>query len=342
MTPAATTPAGRGAKPRTAGAAKPRTAGAAKPRTAGAPRQSGQTAAGHRRTVRRPASPQAPRRVSGPAGGRAATAQPAAPRFTGARRPAKPRRGTARPRIHGATLGARLLAYVRALPDHPLLDKAIRGRAWIPLLGVMLVGIVAMQVEVLKLGASMGRAIERGTALQSTNELLRENVASLADDQRIERLAAARGMVMPAPAGVGFLSARSGRNVQRALANIHTPSSASFLALTTGNGAVAAALTASTAITLTASAPSAYGASSASTSPSSSTSAATTAGMASTDPSSTISAGAASASPSVPSSTTNIASATGAAVSHLPGSATSSGSTIPASPATGTSTSSGQ
>ena len=38
----------------------------------------------------------------------------------------------------------------------------------------------------------MGNAIEQATALQSRNELLRANVASLADDQRIERLAAAR------------------------------------------------------------------------------------------------------------------------------------------------------
>jgi hypothetical protein len=103
----------------------------------------------------------------------------------------------------------------------------------------MLAGIVAMQVEVLKLGASMGRAIERGTALQSTNELLRASVATLADDQRIERIAATRGMVMPSPAGVGFLSARSGANAQQAVANIHAPSPTSFMALTTANGAVA-------------------------------------------------------------------------------------------------------
>jgi hypothetical protein len=138
-----------------------------------------------------------------------------------------------------APLGARVLAHLRALPDHRLLDKLIRGRAWIPVLGVMLAGIVAMQVEVLKLGASMGRAIERGTALQSTNELLRASVATAADDQRIERIAASRGMVMPSPVGVGFLSARAAANPQQALANIHPPSPTSFLALTTANGAVA-------------------------------------------------------------------------------------------------------
>ncbi|MGI8864276.1 MAG: hypothetical protein ACR2JH_07740 [Solirubrobacteraceae bacterium] len=144
-----------------------------------------------------------------------------------------------RSRVSSAPFGARVLDHLRALPDHRLLDKLIRGRAWIPMLGMMLAGIVAMQVEVLKLGASMGRAIERGTALQSTNELLRASVATLADDQRIERIAATRGMVMPSPAGVGFLSARSGTNAQGAVANIHAPSPTSFMALTTANGAVA-------------------------------------------------------------------------------------------------------
>jgi len=80
----------------------------------------------------------------------------------------------------------------------------------------MLAGIVAMQVEVLKLSASMGRSLERTTALKSRNEILRASVAGLADDQRIERIAAGLGMVMPAPAAVNFLAAQRGANVQAA------------------------------------------------------------------------------------------------------------------------------
>ena len=68
-----------------------------------------------------------------------------------------------------------------------------------------------MQVEVLKLNAHMGRAIERGTALQSRNEQLRASVAQLSDDQRIERLAAAMGMVIPVWLAVDFLAVRSRR-----------------------------------------------------------------------------------------------------------------------------------
>jgi hypothetical protein len=235
MTPAATTPTAKAA---------------GKKPTAGSP--AGATAVpGHRRAVRVPAAPRSPRRVSGPATGRAGAATAPAPQFSAPsrspatpRRPAAPRRAPARRRVARRTpassgpRGARALAYARALPDHAFLDRLIRGRAWIPILGVMLAGIVAMQVEVLKLGANMGRAIQRGTALQSTNEQLRASVAALADDQRIERLAAARGMLMPAPADVGFLPAGAGGRAQQAISNIHAPSPTSFLALTPANGAV--------------------------------------------------------------------------------------------------------
>ena len=109
---------------------------------------------------------------------------------------------------------------------------------WIPLLGVMLAGIVAMQVEVLKLGASMGRSLQANTTLSAQNATLHESVASLADDQRIEQLAASMGMVMPPPSAVGFLSPH-GRSVEaQAAANIHPPNPGSFDYLTSGNGAV--------------------------------------------------------------------------------------------------------
>jgi hypothetical protein len=186
-----------------------------------------------------------PRRVSGPVGGRAGSARPSTapptsrPRRTRARPSTAP--ATSRPRRTRAPrtrIAPRLASFVRGLPDHSLLDRLIRGRAWIPVLGVMLAGIVAMQVEVLKLGATMGRAIERGSALQTRNELLRESVATLADDQRIIRLASSRlGMIMPAPGGVGFLQAR-GANTAKAAANIKPPDGPAFSSLLTSNSAI--------------------------------------------------------------------------------------------------------
>ncbi len=211
------------------------------------------TPAGTRTTRRGGSSPRVPRRVSGPAGGRGAAKRPSARSGTAragatraparrapAERTAIPRRSaraTAPRRKRQASLALRTVAAVRGLPDRPLLDRLVRGRAWIPLLGVMLVGIVFMQVEVLKLGASIGRSLEQETGLQSRNEALRASVAALADDQRIERIAAAHGMVVPAPDGVGFLSARRADAV-RAASNIHTPNSRSFLSLLTSNGNV--------------------------------------------------------------------------------------------------------
>jgi cell division protein FtsL len=216
MTPAVTTPAGKATRARVRHAAP-----AARPRRVSGPASGVPTVAGAARTAapapvfappRRFSAP--PRRVSGPA----------------RRRPA-----SARPRV---TLGARAVAFLRALPDHSLLDRLIRGRVWIALLGVMLVGIVAMQVEVLKLGASMGRNIAQATTLQGHNEALRASVAALADDQRIEALAAKQGMVMPAPSDVAFLPVASSAVIQRAVSDIHAPAPAAFLTAATGNGAV--------------------------------------------------------------------------------------------------------
>src|SRR5437588_5427898 len=168
----------------------------------------GPSATGHRRRVRPQGAPARPRRASGPARGGGGTALA--------------------PAVH--THAARALALIKSLPEHSLLDRLVRGRAWIPLLGVMLAGIVAMQVEVLKLGTSVGRWMERASALQTRDESLQASVATLADDQRIERLAAGIGMVMPAPTTVSFLPASGKGAVSRALSNIHTPDAAGFIA----------------------------------------------------------------------------------------------------------------
>lgn len=162
---------------------------------------------GHRRGTRPPQGPRGPRRVSGPARPRSA-ASAVAPR---------------RP-----SLAARGLLVIRGLPEHTLLDRIVRGRAWIPLLGVLLAGLVATQVEILKLGTGMGRWIERSSTLSTRNQALQASVATLMDDQRIERLAAKMGMVMPDPTAVSFLSATPGGDAGRAVANIHAPDPSVF------------------------------------------------------------------------------------------------------------------
>ena len=187
--------------------------------------RSGASRASSHRAASRP-----PRRVSGPVGGRAGLAH--APREMPA-------------------LGGRALALIRGLPDHSLIDRLVRGRAWIPVLGVLLAGIVAMQVEILKLGASMGRAMEQSTTLQTRNESLQANVATLADDQRIERLAAATGMAMPLAGSMVFLSSHPNGDIAHALANIHVPDPTGFTSQLAAQAAAVAALMPSSPTTTT-------------------------------------------------------------------------------------------
>ena len=196
MTPAATTPAARAAH-QEAPAATAGSGGAARP---GPPPARGQSHA---------APPRARAGVSGPATAPAAVSVRAAvgpplggsPGRSCARRAAGPARSA----------GARVLAPRAAqLPDHALLDRLVRGRVWIPLLGVMLAGIVAMQVEVLKLGREHGPLDRAHHDAAEPQRAAAGQRRPLADDQRIERLAAKQGMVMPAPADVGFLPAGGG------------------------------------------------------------------------------------------------------------------------------------
>jgi cell division protein FtsL len=117
---------------------------------------------------------------------------------------------------------------IRGLPEHTLLDRIVRGRAWIPLLGVLLVGIVAMQVEILKLNAGVGAAIEQTTTLQSRNDALRESVTALSSQQRIERIAAQHGMQMAAAPSIKFLHPAGRAYVPAAVAGIRRPGSTYF------------------------------------------------------------------------------------------------------------------
>jgi hypothetical protein len=243
MTPSALTPAARGSTKKSRPEAPSRPVPA--------------RGSGHRTKVRRSVAPTAPRRVSGPAGGIAATAAaaggviavpaptrtpPARPARSAPSRPSAPRRSRSRrasPAAAKAPWRLRTTAYLRSLPDHVLLDRIVRGRVWIPLLGVLLAGIVAMQVEVLKLNAGIGRSLERSSSLQGQNELLRASVARLSDEQRIERIAAQMGMVMPGPTQLRFVHGGP-TSVERALDSIHAPDATGFIARLPTIGAPAA------------------------------------------------------------------------------------------------------
>ncbi len=111
----------------------------------------------------------------------------------------------------------------------PRLDRIVRGRAWIPVLGVLLVAIVGLRVEVLKLGAGVGSEVQQATALQSSNAALRSQISALSDNQRITSLAASYGWRMPNALDEHFLQASAGRHVGAAIRNISPPARQTFL-----------------------------------------------------------------------------------------------------------------
>jgi hypothetical protein len=176
VTRRAATAAGRG-KGAKRSATKPR-GGLAKP-PGSSSRAAGRASARHAtRTVRRSAAPRGARRVSGPAGGRAAAAL-----------------AVALPRPQVAPLGPRLVAFASTLPDRSIVERMVRGRVWIGVLGFLLIGLVTMQVSLLRLNAGIGSAVERSSALERANGELRAQVSQLESGERIQSHAAALGMV---------------------------------------------------------------------------------------------------------------------------------------------------
>jgi hypothetical protein len=122
---------------------------------------------------------------------------------------------------HGST-GA--FERLRALPDHRMVDRLLRGRAWIWLIGLMLGGIVAMQVSLLKLNAGISQSVERASTLERVNADLETDVARLSSGERIQQAAAAEGMVAPPAGDVGFLRARPEIDPRLAAERMQSPS----------------------------------------------------------------------------------------------------------------------
>ncbi len=113
---------------------------------------------------------------------------------------------------------------VHTLAEHRFLDRLIRGRSWIAILGIGLIGIVFMQVSMLRMNAGIGQAVERSSVLERQNAALQAGISQLSSGERIQTVAARAGMVAPTGAdGVRFLDARR-LDVGRAVRGITPPS----------------------------------------------------------------------------------------------------------------------
>jgi hypothetical protein len=153
---------------------------------------------------------------------RQATARrPAARRVSGPLRPlpvAAPAAGAVR---RGST---GVFERIRALPETRLVDGLLRGRAWIWLIGILLGGIVAMQVSLLKLNAGISNAVTTASTLERQNAEFEAQIANLSSGERVRDAAATDNMVTPPPGTIEFLSARPDRDGRLAAHRMQPPS----------------------------------------------------------------------------------------------------------------------
>jgi hypothetical protein len=94
-------------------------------------------------------------------------------------------------------VAGRTAVAVSQLPDSSLVVRMTRGRAWIAVLGVLLVGIVALNVATLSFAASSGKIDEQITALEEENSMLESREAKYFSTARIRNEGAAAGLAMP-------------------------------------------------------------------------------------------------------------------------------------------------
>jgi hypothetical protein len=164
---------------------------------------------------RAPATPRRARRISGP----------------GVSSPARPRNSARSP--------SRAVAVAEAVATHRLLDRLISGRIWIGVIAFALIGIVTMQLGLLKLNAGIGRSLASEAVLQRENATLSAENSEMAAGERVEAQAAHAGMELIPSGALRFLTARPSVDPGRAASALSAP-----VATATGEASASSASTA--------------------------------------------------------------------------------------------------
>jgi hypothetical protein len=118
----------------------------------------------------------------------------------------------------GIALG--LIGALGGLSQHRLIDRLIRGRIWIGLVAFALIGIVTLQLGLLRLNGNIGRAIEHEAVLQRENATLSIENSELAAGERVAARAAHLGMVLVPSGALSFLASHPQSDVTRAAATL--------------------------------------------------------------------------------------------------------------------------
>jgi cell division protein FtsB len=112
----------------------------------------------------------------------------------------------------GAAIALRVADSAVNVSGSRAMDRLVRSRAWVVIVGLGLIGIVAMQVSMLKLNSGIGRAVETAATLERGNASLKAQISELRSGDRIQSIAGQRGFVMPEPADVTYLRAGDKRS----------------------------------------------------------------------------------------------------------------------------------
>jgi hypothetical protein len=116
-----------------------------------------------------------------------------------------------------------LLAALERLSRLRLLDRLIRGRLWIGLVAFALIGIVTLQLALLKFNGGIGRALTREAVLQRENAALSVANSELASADRVQAQARSLGMEFVSTGALHFLTPSPERDVPRAATILATP-----------------------------------------------------------------------------------------------------------------------
>jgi len=132
-----------------------------------------------------------------------------------ARKPAPRKTPTRRPGGQLIPIAVGTATAVRNLPDSGLVVRMTRGRAWIGVLGVLLAGIVALNVITVSFASSSGHIAQNIQALEEDNSVARSRDAQKSGAGRIRQEAAELGLSAAAVDRVGAVEA-SPRDVETA------------------------------------------------------------------------------------------------------------------------------
>jgi hypothetical protein len=115
-------------------------------------------------------------------------------------------------------------ALLGELTRHPLLERTIRGRWSIAVIAFALIGIVTLQLGLLKLNAGVGRSLLRERALERQNATLGVENSKLATGERVRTLAQHLGMAPVPLTALRYLgSAHGAGDLAKAAAALRAP-----------------------------------------------------------------------------------------------------------------------